>query len=114
MSSKIEKPAEYMLKNDVKINRDVAILRQNAKSVYSGQCIIEFVLSASDYVQVSIDGNNYYYTAEYGNSELNANQLYAIKLYTVAGDIPLIKAVNESSFSLLRILNYPSRSRDVE
>lgn len=109
-----KKPAEFMLKNDVKINRDVAILRQNAQSVYSGQCIIEFVLSASDYVQVSVDGNNFYYTAEYGDTELNPNQLYIVELYTVAGDIPLIRSVNGSSFSLVRILNYPSRSRDLE
>ena len=114
MQSKENNPAEYMYKNDVKINRDVAVLRPNAKSVYSGKCIIEFVLSNADYVQVSINGEDYYYTEEYGDTELNANQLYIIELYTVAGDIPLIKAVNGSSFSFIRILNYPSRQRDVQ
>ena len=114
MQSKENKPAEYMYKNDVKINRDVAVLRPNAKSVYSGKCIIEFVLSTADYVQVSLNGEDYYYTEEYGDTELNANQLYIIELYTVAGDIPLIKAVNGSSFSFIRILNYPSRKRDVQ
>lgn len=114
MQSKDNKPVEFMLKNDVKINRDVAILRQNAKSVYSGKCIIEFVLSASDYVKVSLNGQDFFYSAEYGNTELNPNQLYTVELYNVAGDIPLITSVKGSSFSFVRILNYPSRSRDVE
>lgn len=97
-SNKAEKPTEFMLRNDVKINRDVAILRPNAKGVYSGQCIIEFVLSGSDAVQVSVDGSNFYYSNEYGDTQLNDNQLYVIELYTVAGDIPLIQSVNNSQF----------------
>lgn len=114
MQSKDNKPVEYMYRNDVKINRDVAILRPNAKAVYSGKCFIEFVLSASDYVKVSLNGQDFFYSSEYGDTELNPNQLYTVELYNVAGDIPLITTVNGSSFSFVRILNYPSRQRDVE
>lgn len=98
-----------MVLNDVKLIDNVAILRPNAKAIFSGYTVIQFVLSASDTVEVSINGDSFFYSEEYGDTELNANQLYQIQLYNVTGDIPVIKAVNSTSFSLIRILNYPSR-----